>query len=79
MVLAHKEQINAIINSVKQLPVKCECFDDADTWVGIVLELEKIRKGEFTLPLEEDIKNPDDDMPPVPDPSEYIVKETNDG
>ena len=42
MVQADEKKIQAIINTVKTLPVKCEKFEDADSWVGIVLELENI-------------------------------------
>lgn len=76
MVLADERQIDALINSVKKLPVDCKEFDDADSWVGIVLELESIRKNIFEP---QPIKNPDDDKLPVPDPSEYIVEENTDG
>lgn len=68
MVVAEEKQINAIINTVKNLPVECKNFDTADAWVGIVIELENIlaNKG-------------DDDThvlaPKCPDPSEYIVKD----
>ena len=45
MVKADESKIKAIINTVKNLPVKCEKFDDADSWVGIVIELENILNG----------------------------------
>lgn len=31
-----------VINAIKQLPVKCDDFDAADRWVGIILMLEKM-------------------------------------
>ena len=42
MVQADEKKIQAIINTVKTLPVKCEKFEDADSWVGVVIELENI-------------------------------------
>lgn len=34
--------ISQIIEAIKNLPVKCETFDDADRWVGIVVALEQM-------------------------------------
>lgn len=31
-----------VIEAIKQLPVKCDDFDTADRWVGIILLLEKL-------------------------------------
>lgn len=45
MVQATENQINALIKAIKELPVNCKDFDIADTWVGIIMELEKIREN----------------------------------
>lgn len=45
MVKADESKIKAIINTVKSLPVDCKNFDIADSWVGIVIELENILNG----------------------------------
>ena len=31
-----------VIEAIKQLPVKCDDFDAADRWVGIILMLERM-------------------------------------
>ena len=50
MVIAEDKQINALINAIKGLPVECKNFEVADTWVGIVIELERIRENKFEEP-----------------------------
>lgn len=35
--------MDTLISAVKKLPVACSSFADADAWVGIVLELEKLK------------------------------------
>lgn len=38
-----EQVLNAVIDSVKNLPVNVSCFDDADRWVGTVLALQNLR------------------------------------
>lgn len=38
------EYIDRLIEAIKRLPVKCESFDDADRWVGVVLGLSKLKE-----------------------------------
>ena len=47
MVIAEEKQIHALISAIKELPVECKNFEVADTWVGIVIELERIRENKF--------------------------------
>ena len=37
-----KNMLQQVIEAVKQLPVKCNDFDAADRWVGIVMMLENM-------------------------------------
>lgn len=37
------EYIDRLIKAVKELPVNCKSFDDADRWVGIVLGMERLK------------------------------------
>ena len=57
MVQADKRTVHAIIETVKKLPVSCKTFQDADMWVGVVLELQKIAEDEIVpvpaAPVEE--------------------------
>lgn len=67
MVQADEKKIQAIINTVKTLPVKCEKFEDADSWVGVVIELENILDN-FTveeIPAEPEV--------PIHTPEEVIM------
>lgn len=52
MVFAEDKQISALINAIKGLPVECKNFDVADTWVGIVIELERIKENKYEEPIE---------------------------
>lgn len=45
--------INQIIEAIKQLPVKCDTFEDADRWVGCVVALQSIAVEET---LKEEVK-----------------------
>ena len=54
MVQATEKQISALIHAVKELPVDCKNFEIADTWVGIVIELERIAENTVVLPEETD-------------------------
>lgn len=36
------EVLQQVIVAIKQLPVKCDDFDVADRWVGIILALEEM-------------------------------------
>lgn len=53
MVLAEERQIAAIVKAVKELPVNCNSFEVADTWVGIIMELEKIGENKYEEPIKE--------------------------
>ena len=50
MVQATENQINALIKAIKELPVNCKDFETADVWVGIIMELEKIRENKAEEP-----------------------------
>ena len=50
MVQATENQINALISAIKELPINCKDFDTADTWVGIIMELEKIKLNKVEEP-----------------------------
>lgn len=67
MVQADEKKIQAIINTVKGLPVDCKNFETADSWVGIVIELENILDN-FTM---EDI--PVETEVPIHAPEEVIT------
>lgn len=45
MYLITEEQLNALLDAVKRLPVKSEDFAAADLWVGIYMHLENIRNN----------------------------------
>lgn len=38
-----EDYISQIIDAVKALPVRCEDFRAADTWVGVVMALEEVK------------------------------------
>ena len=58
MVQADENTIQALINTVKRLPVDCKNFDIADSWVGIVIELEKIAGNTVNETEQEAIESP---------------------
>ena len=81
MVQADEKTIQAIINTVKKLPVECKSFEVADSWVGIVLELEKISDS-VILPKADDVSKriPPKQVDIKYAPPEDIVSEgVNDG
>lgn len=52
-----KNMLQQVIEAVKQLPVKCNDFDVADRWVGIILLLEQMastREEESSTEVTED-------------------------
>ena len=51
MLYITEKQLSAILNAVRQLPVKADTFDAADAWIGLYMAINKI--GEQKIPEKE--------------------------
>lgn len=44
MLYVSEKQIAAILNAIRQLPVKADTFDAADAWIGLYMAVNRIQE-----------------------------------